>query len=232
MIGLDDLDRKILGLLGEEPAYPSEISRKLGALRTTVQYRLCRLHKSGLAFKVIRGRKSIWRAIYQKPHNKNRYRVYVGRDIVHAYKELFTLPRHTVIFAIQGSDAARGEFDSLPPLFIRDAHRILKRKGIIMKVASNEQSLGAFDALNDTMVRSHIGRTQGVKIFSGNIFLSAGEIMSTEKLLLLSNPKLGFVLVIKERGITAIVNDTLKTLFEFLDDYKTFDLNRYLNRLR
>ena len=65
-------------------------------------------------------------------------------------------------------------------------------------------------------------------MFSDDKFLALGEIMSTESFLLLSNPKSQFVLIIKDKGVTKIVNDTLKVLFELLDGVKAFDLNRYL----
>lgn len=228
MISIDALDNRILKLLGKEPVHPSEISRRLGVLRTTIHYRLNRLYHSGLAKKTTRGRKSIWQPIYKNTHNKNHYRVYRNRDIIQAYKQLLNLPRQTVILAVQGRDSAKGEFDNLPPLFIKEAHKILKRKGIIMKGISNEKSLELFNKLSEDMVKSHIGRAQGLKMFSDDRFLASGEVMSAEKFLLLSNPKSQFVLVVKDKGITKIINDTLKVLFELLDGEKTFDLNHYL----
>lgn len=228
MIGVDDLDNKILKLLGKEPLHPSEISRKLSVLRTTIHYRLDRLYHAGLAKKTTSGRKSIWRPVYKNTHNKNHYRVYRNKDIIQAYKQLLILPRQTMILAIQGSSAAKSEFDNLPPLFIKEAHKILKRKGIVMKGISNEISLGLFDKLSGDMIKSHIGRAQGLKMFSDDKFLAPGEVMSTENFLLLVNPKSQFALVIKDRGVTKVVNDTLKVLFELLDGDKTFDLNRYL----
>lgn len=228
MIGVDDLDNKILKLLGKEPLHPSEISRKLGVLRTTIHYRLDRLYHAGLAKKTTSGRRSIWRPVYKNTHNKNHYRVYRDKDIIQAYKQLLILPRQTMILAIQGSSAAKSEFDNLPPLFIKEAHKILKRKGIVMKGISNERSLGLFDKLSGDMIKSHIGRAQGLKMFSDDKFLAPGEVMSTENFLLLVNPKSQCALVIKDRGVTKVVNDTLKVLFELLDGDKTFDLNRYL----
>ena len=98
----------------------------------------------------------------------------------------------------------------------------------MMKGISNERILGSFDKLDKDMIKSHIGRAQGLKMFSDDKFLAPGEVMSTEKLLLLSNPKSRFALVIKDKGVTKTVNDILKALFELLGDNKTFDLNRYL----
>jgi len=232
MIGTDNLDAKLLRLLGEKPLHPSEISRKLGVVRTTIQYRLGRLSKASLARKTIRGRKSIWQPVYKNIYNKNRYRVFIGKDIIHAYKQLFKLPHQTVILAIQGSEAAKSSLDNLPALFIKEAHKIFKKREIIMKGISNEKTLGHFNKLDKDMINSHIGRPQGLKMFSDNKFLTSGEVMSTEKFLLLSNPQSRFVLVIKDWGLTKIVNDTLELLFELLDGKNTFDLNSYLKKTK
>ncbi len=228
MIGMDNLDNKILVLLGREAIYPSEISRKLGILRTTIQYRLSRLHRAGLVEKNIIGRKSLWRPVFRNTHNKNHYRIYKGGDIVQAYRQLLNLPSQSTILAVQGTGAAKSEFDNLPLLFIKEAHKILKRKGIIMKGISNEKSVKLFDNLNADIVRSHIGRPQGLKVFSDEKFTASGELMSTAEFLLLSNPKTKVALVIKDVGVTKIVNDAMKLLFELMEGSKNFDLNSYL----
>jgi DNA-binding transcriptional ArsR family regulator len=228
MIGIDSLDSKILKIIGTEPMYPSEISRRLGVLRTTIQYRLGRLSDSGLVKKNIEGRKSIWQPVYKNDHNKNHYRVYKDKEIVQAYNQLLNLPKQTTILSIQGSDAAKSEFDNLPTLFIKEAHRVFKRRGIVMKGISNKKALGHFDKLNKDMIKSHIGRSQGLKIFSNDSFIAPGEIMSTENFLLLANPRAKFALVIKDKGVTKIVNDTLRLVFDLLDGEKFFDLNGWL----
>ncbi len=228
MIGMDVTDTRIVRLLGDAPAHPSEISRRLGFSRTTVHYRLARLARAGLAKKTIIGRKSVWSTAYPSRHNKNHYRAYAGDDIVQAYVQLLTLPRGTVVLAVQGADAAKGEFAFLPKAFIRDAHAAFKRRGIAMRGVSNEKVLKIFDALDSDMIRSHIGRPQGLKIFSDGKFLASGEIMSTERMLLLVNPTSRLAVVIKDKGIAKIANDLLSALFELLDGDKSFDLNRYL----
>ena len=228
MLGMDTADAKILRLLGDAPVHPSEISRRLGLVRTTVQYRLARLARAGLAEKAIVGRKSVWRATYPNGHNKNHYRAYVGDEILQAYAQLLTLPRGTVVLSVQGEGAAKGEFASLPKAFIREAHAAFKRRGIVMLGVSNEKVLALFDTLDSDMIRSHIGRPQGLKIFSDGKFLASGEIMSTEHLLILANPTSRLAIVIKDKGIAKIVNDLLAAFFDLLDADKSFDLNRYL----
>jgi len=228
MIGLDKIDNAILKLLSEESLHSSEISRRIKVLRTTVQYRLNRLSGLGLVKKTIYGRKSIWKMIYKNKHNKNYYRIYKGNDIVQAYRQLLNLPQNTLILVVQGSEAAKSELDNLPLLFIKEAHSVFKKKKIIMRGISNKKSLELFDKLEKDMIESHIGRPQGLKIFSNDKFLTAGEIMSTEKLLLFANPKLQTAVIIKDREMTQVIHDILRLIFELLDNDKTFDLNNYL----
>ena len=228
MLALDNLDNKILGLIGKQGLHPSEISRKIGALRTTIQYRLKRFERSGFAVKRSEGRKTVWSAVFRREHNKSRFRVYKGKDIIHAYGQLLSLPVGTTILSVQGSQAARGEFISLPPLFIKEAHRVFKRKNIILKGMTNEKALSVFKGLDESLIQSHIGRTLGVRLFRDNHFLGTGEIMSTEKFLLLSNPIVGQAVVVKDGGIASVVYDVLDLVFEILDGRNTFDLNDYL----
>ncbi len=231
MIGLDDLDNKILKLLGKSPSYPSGISKNLGVLRTTIQYRLKRLQNAGLINKNLDGKKSMRSVIFKNERNKNNFKIYKGPQIIQAYEELLKLPRQTMILSIQGSDAAKNEFYSLPELFIKQAIKTFKNKKIAMKGISNERAIRLFDKLDKAMIESHIGRTQGLKMFSGDKFLAPGEIMSTDKLLLLSNPKSKYAIVIKDKGLTKIVNNTLEILFELLEGAKSFDLNDYLKNV-
>lgn len=46
--------------------------------------------------------------------------------------------------------------------------------------------------------------------------------------ILLSNPKNRKALIIKDKEITKLTNDTLTLMFEFMENYKTFDINNYL----
>lgn len=225
----DKLDDKILRLIGKKSSYTSEMAKNLRVGRTTLQYRLKKLERLGLAKNTNKGRKTIWLPIFKNTHNKSHFKIYKGVEIIHAYEQLLSVPKHTIIFGVQGSEAARTEFSILPGLFIKKAHKIFKRKKIILKGVSNKKALDYFSGLDDSMVKSHKGRTLGIKLFSGNSFLSSGEIMSTKKILLLSNPQSKQAVVIKDRGITIIVYDTLQLMFEMLDDEKTFDLNYYLD---
>ncbi|MBI1960955.1 MAG: AsnC family transcriptional regulator [Candidatus Liptonbacteria bacterium] len=228
MIGIDAVDQKIIRLLDKNPSYPSEISKKLGVVRTTVHYRLERLRRMKRVKHIDVGRKSIWSPVYGKEHNKAIYRVYKGEEITQAYAHMLNLPRKTVIYCVQGRDAAKGEFQNLPRFAIKGTHALLKRRGIIIKSVSHESVVDIFRQLDEAMIRSHIGRIMALKLFSGDVFLGSGELLSSKEFLVLSNPTARAAVVIKDKGIASIVNDTLKIFFDILDNTKNFDLNRYL----
>lgn len=228
MILLDELDNKILTLISKQKIHASEMARQLGVSRTTIQYRLKKIEELGLAQKRISGRKTLWSVVVRTEHNKSHFRIYRGADFVQSYKQLLSLPAQTTIFAIQGSSAAKGELNTLPVEFIKESHKIFKKKKIVLKGVTNEKTLHAFTSTDKSLIQSHVGRTLGIKLFHDSHFLGSGEILSTKKLLLLSNPVAKQAIVIKDKGITEIVYDTLDLIFEVFDGKNTFDLNSYL----
>jgi len=225
---MNKLDQKIISLLGKNPAHPSEIARNLVAPRTTIQYRLRKMERSGIVKNSKLGKKTIWELTFKNLHDKNHFRIYKGIESYQAYKQILDLPKNSIILVIQGSKAAEKEFSCLPEIFIKEVHRTLKKKTIILKGLSNKKSLDLFDAINGEIVDSHIGRPLGVKFLFGDIFCGSGEIMSTRKKLLLSNPEAKRTIVIKDRAIAKIIHETLQLLFEMMDGYKVFDLNQFL----
>jgi len=228
MLVLDTLDNKILTIISNHELHPSEMERKLGASRTTIQYRLKKIEELGLAKKRTAGKKTLWSAVVRSEHNKNHFRIYKGNDFLQAYKQLLSLPAQTTIISVQGSRAAKAEFSALPEQFIKESHRVFKRKGFVMKGIGNENSLRVFMGIEKSLLQSHVGRTVGIKLFRDTHFLGAGEIFSTKKLLLLSNPTAKQCVVIKDKGITEIVYDILDLMLDILDGRDTFDINHYL----
>ena len=228
MLLLDRLDQKIIHLVSRRELHPSEIGRRLGLPRTTIQYRLKKIAELGLARERVSGRKTLWSAIIPLVHNKSYFRSYTGREIVLAYRQLLALPAETTVLAVQGSRAAQDEFASLPTPFIKEAHRIFKRKRFVLKGLTNEEALRVFARLDKSLVQSHVGRTLGTKLFRDKHFLGSGEILSSRRLLLLSNPTSRKAIVIKEQAITEIIYDLLDLVFEILEGRNTFDLNDHL----
>lgn len=230
MVILDTIDKNILKLLQKEPLHPSEISRRLTILRTKIQYRLNRLSKYGYLKKEIQGKKSIWHLIYNHKHNKSFYTTYKDRDILEVYHQLLSLPVDSIVYSIQGFSAAQEELKYIPDSFIKQTHKIFKKKKIIMKGIINEKCLKHFDALHRDMIMSHINRPQGLKILRGDMFMGAGEIISTKKTLFFINPQTKHALMIKDPALVQIVYEMTKLLFELFDQSTLFDLNDYLRR--
>lgn len=224
-----DLDSKILNLLGKKPSYPSSIAKDLGFLRTSINYHLTNLEKNKLIKKEKIGRKTIYSIVYEKKGSKDLYKLYTGKDgLIQAYYQIFKLPKKSIILVIQGSESAKDELLNLPSNLIKESHKIVKKKNLIMKGISNKKILESLDSMKKDMMASHIGRTQSFRIVSDSKFLSSAEIFSTNKFILLSNPKNKKALIIKDKEIVKIINDTLSFIFEFMENYKTFDINNYL----
>jgi DNA-binding Lrp family transcriptional regulator len=231
MISTDAIDDKILRLLTHSPLHPSELARKSDLHRTTINYRLQRLEKRNLIKHTTQGRKTIYSLDFKKAEKQNARKYvqeYSGENIIKAYRELLTVPRNSIILSAQGSGAVAGELTRLPHGFINEAHRIFKRKKILLKGFSNKKSLAAFDHISKELIRSHIGRSLGIKILDKDIFTGNGEILAAKNLFVLANPGAKKAIVVKEKEIARTLYDLMSVLFEFLEKTPGFDLNTYL----
>ena len=204
MIILDKKDKQILSILKKGPYYPSLISKKTGIVRTTVNYRLCKLHTYKYVDRHTQGKKVIWQIVPGNIFGKEHFRLYKENEIVNGYNELLRLPKNTVILSIQGYNAARNELRHLPHYFIKEAHRVFKRKNIVIRGIVNKKSLECFKDLQGAMIQSHTGRGMGLTLLEGDILLGSGECMATNDMLLLANPEKRTVLIVKDRDITEI----------------------------
>lgn len=227
MLNLDACDKKILSQLKKEAGYPSILAKQIGISRTTLTYRLIRLRKLGVVNRSIVGRKSVYELNFSEPDSKQSIKIYSGKEILNAYWKLTRLPKESLILQVQGRDAAKSAFENLPDYFIKKIHLAFKRRKMILKCLSNQESLTNFDSISKSLVESHIGRTFGVKILS-NKFFADGEIISADKLLLLTNPGKSKAIIIKDKGISKIVHDLLKLAFELLDSDPAFNLGAFL----
>ena len=152
--------------------------------------------------------------------------------MVSAYNHFLNLPKETVILCVQGAGAAKGEFYGLPSPFIRIAHRVFKKKKIIIKGVINKKILEIFNILDKETIKSHIGRGIGIKIaIQDKLLLGPGEIMATPKFVLFGNPEAKRVIIIKDKSIAEIIYETLEIIFDALEEKGSFDLNQYLKEL-
>lgn len=227
---LDEIDNNILRVLDRTTVSASELARELGVGRTMLRYRLIKFEEAGMVKRRVSGRRTLWEREVPRSHNKNHFRVYRGVRFPEAYRGLFSLPKDSHIYCIQGSQAARGEFLSLPASFLKEGHRVFKRRRFVLKVISNEKVNQECADINRELLKSHIGRTLGAKLFSDDRFLGEAEILSASGFLLLSNPEAKEATVIKEKAVAQIVYETLDFVFELTDFQNSFDLNRYLKQ--
>ncbi len=231
MLVLDVMDTKILSLLRQRRMHSSEMSRELGMPRTSIGYRLKRLASFKRVESKISGRKNLWQLTRARVHSKELFKIFTGSDFYECYKLLTTLPKDSVIYAAQGSEAGKGELRNIPHYFIEDMHRTLKRRNIRMHAIANKKLLEAFAGLQETLHTSHIGRPQGVKLVD-RLFVSEGECFITKHFALFSNPTKKRAIIIKDSGVTVLLFDLMSLFFMLSDQIQTFDLNAYLSKMR
>lgn len=223
------LDDRILRLLGKESVHTSLIAEKLEVLRTTVGYRLQKLEAAGLVVKKVKGRKTVWSRVFPHEHNKSHFRIYEEDAFLEAYSQLFTLPQKSIIYSIQGYGGAKGEIEVLPPMFIKRAHEVFRKKSFVLKAVSNQRMIDIFQKdMQKKMAQSHEGRTLGVKLFPGRHFMSGGEIFCARNILMILHPKKRVAMVVKDQEIVALMNDILEVFFDILEQRSTFDLNAHI----
>jgi hypothetical protein len=157
--------------------------------------------------------------------------VFTGPQLVQAYKYLTEAPRQSVIYSIQGAEAIKNAFKILPEDLIKSAHRRYKRKNIILKGFTNKQSLSTMEGLDEEMVQSHIGRTVGLKLVEGDIFLGSCELLCIQSALLLINTAKKRAIVIKDKEVAYLLFEILSMLYNISDDIQVFSLNDYLKKL-
>jgi len=231
MIGTDTQDNRILSFLRKQPIHVSEMSRHLGIKRTSVTYRLQRLERLGLIKGSLLGNKRTYSLKFKKVGLKDYIQNYSGDAMADAYKNLLHLPKETIIFAIQGNHAAKWHLKHLPESLISEIHRVFKKKKIILRGISNTEVVNIFKKMSTSMIRSHKGRTLGIKLLE-NKFAGDGEMMVTKNFILLSNPRAKRVILIKDPAITEMVYEVLALLLESLGSIRIIDINAYLGRLK
>ncbi|MEK7136499.1 MAG: winged helix-turn-helix domain-containing protein [Patescibacteria group bacterium] len=230
MITFDILDRKIMSALHFTPLHSSALSRKIGESRTTIVYRLKRLSQHGYTKKTIVGRKSVWTIVERKLGSKSHIQIFKGTEMMTGYRQLFNLAPRTILLCAQGAGAVRGQFRNLPAPFIMNAHRVFKRKKITLKGLTNVTALKEFRHVGQTLLKSHLGRSLGVKIFNDHHLLQNSELMSAPDFLFIGNPVKKRVVILKDKDITGLIYEILSLLFELMEKGPNFDLNTYLKK--
>lgn len=227
MILLDTTDTRILSLIRKNETHASLIAKRLDTPRTSVAYRLRRLMNFGRIESRIDGRKVLWRLSKRREHNKELIREFSGTGYYECYKILFTLKKEESLYVLQGIEAGRAEFKTIPHYLIEDIHRHYKRKKIIMHSVINKKILSVFDEITEHMRTSHRGRVQNVRAVD-SLFTSCGECFVSKSFILIVNPQKKRGLLIKEGDIVSLISDFMKLFFTFSDQLENIDLNRQL----
>lgn len=230
MILLDTIDTRVLSYIRKEEAHTSLIADELCIPRTNVAYRLRRLEKFGRVESKTVGRKTIWRLAKKREHNKELIREFAGTEYYECYKILFTLKKEDSLYVLQGIEAGRAEFKTIPHYLIEDIHRHYKRKKIIMHSVINKEILSVFSEISEHLRASHTGRVQNVRAID-SLFTSCGECFVSKDFLLIVNPQKKRGLLIKEADIVSLINDFMKLFFTFSDQLESIDLNRHLTKV-
>ncbi len=224
MVIFDETDRQILACLGKAPAHCSSIARRLNLPRTTVAYRAERLAKLHRVEKKIIGRKTVWRLSTRRVHNKNILKEFEGVDFIECYKALFTVPKESIVYAVQGSQAGEAELKNVPHSFITEAHTYFTSRRIVMRGISNKKLFDTLSNLDEALLKSHRKRPQALKT-TNRLFTSGGELFATEHFILLVNPGAKRGVVIKDKDIVSLCFDTMSLLFSLSDKLETVNLD-------
>lgn len=229
MLILDDLDKKILAAISHKSAHTSLLSSILHEPRTSIAYRLNRLEQFNRIEKFTAGKKTMWRKPISRLHNKALFQIYKGDDFVECYKPIGTLKKESMIYAVQGKMAAKGELKNVPEDLMISLHALIKRRRITMKAVANEAILQEFSSLSKKLKKSHAGRSQGIKLID-NKFLSVGEIFVTYAYIAIVNPEKRVGVVIKDKEIVSLLHDFMVLFFSVSERLENFNLNAYIEK--
>lgn len=229
MLLLDTTDSKILAFLSKKTTHSSALSRALQIPRTTIAFRLTRLLKFKKVSKETIGRKTVWRIPQGRIHNKSLYKIFNEEDFLECYKIISTLPKESTIFVVQGKGAADVIFKRVPEGLIKEIHKTVKRKGIVMRAVANNEIIQAISKLDNNMKTSHIGRPQSIRLVD-KLFLSSGELFITRYYVAMVNPYNKRGIIVKDPAIVILLYDFAALFFSLSASIETFDLNRYLQK--
>jgi len=228
---LDQIDQKIIKALEKGGLHPSDISRAINLPRTTIAYRLARLEKQKVVRSRSVGRKMVWEINFRPQNDAVQFKIYSGEEFQNAYLECFNVPAKSVVLSIQSVSAGRSELKFIPRDLVFKVHNFFKKKNIVFKSISNQKMLAVFGEIDKNYVKSHIGRSGGIKLFKNNLFEDGAEIIVCETFAMISNPNIKTAVVIKDPGIIKTMREALTLLFDTLEQVKGFSLNEYLRKI-
>lgn len=208
----DTLDKRIRANLRQGEATASDLSRSLPYPRTTLTYRLARLHTLKLVDFRAMGRRKLWRLSARPQQKKDLIQIFSGRDFYECYKAFLHTPARTTVYAIQGGRSGKAILASTPSYFLREVHALFNRRKIVIRSVVHRDLIGAFAGMGERLLRSHQNRPQIHKIVDGPLLAGGGELLVSPHALLLTHAQKQRALLVKDKEIVRVCYDTLTLL--------------------
>lgn len=232
---LKSIDKQVLKTIATKQLTVSEIARKTGFGRTTLNYRLKLLLKEKLISRSkIVGRR-VFYSVNKKAVNEAResrlIEVFNGSNIVQAYKYFFEVPKNTFVYGVQGFDAIRKIIKTLPVDFLKNAHKKQKNRSVILKGFINKRALSILEDVSLEINQSHSGRTVGVKLVEGNVFMGPCEILCSQTTFLINDTAKKRALVLREKAITIFLYEIFSVFYDNSENVQVFKMNDYWDSL-
>ena len=229
---LDALDTKIYLQLQKGAQNIAALALAVGVGRTTVRYRLERLRKSERVRSTRRGRDTLWELSKIQYRDHRLVRVYRRGDIVHVLDRIVSLPKHTIIFAVQGLDAAGKELEWIPLPVLKKYHQGLRRKQIKILGCLPQQAFETLLSSSTDILLSHLGRSGGSHaIISPQYFQGSCSIIVSSEFIVLLNAGRQRALLISDRQLAQIMYESYMMFFNIIserDNPKSVDVNKLI----
>lgn len=228
------VDKKIIQALGASRLNANSLSMRTGVGKTTIQYRLSKMLEFGLIHRFFVSDRKILYGVNKKAVNEARssniIEVFSGVHAIQAYRDFLEAPRQSTIYSIQGTEAIERLVKSLPHGFVEGAHSRQRRKNILLKGFVNENIKSFIKSWPAEMVKSHVGRTVGLKMVDGKILSGPCEILCTDSVIMLHNTEKNRVVVIKDKEISRFIYEIIGFLYDNLR-IPVFPLNEFLKKV-
>lgn len=229
------IDKKIVKALGASRLNAYSLSQKIGLGKTTVQYRLNKMAKFGLIERFVISDRKITYGTTKKAtneiHDSRLVEVFTGANVTKAYESFIESRRQSSIYSVQGTSAIQLLLKDLPNKFVKEAHARYKHKSILIKGFINENAKAIIQNMRSDIVKSHTGRTVGLKLLNGNILRGDDEILCSKSAVMFHNARKRRAIVIKDRGISEFIYEILDFSY---NEYNVpiFPLNDFLAKLK
>lgn len=228
------LDKKIIKALGASRLDAYSLSVKIGLGKTTTQYRLNKMVKLGLIERFfISDRKILYgttKKAANEVHDSRLIEVFTGLNVTRAYESFIESRRKSSIYSVQGTGAIRLLLAGLPTKFIKEAHMRHKHKSVLIKGFVNENAKSVIQTMRPDLIKSHTGRTVGLKLVSGNVLRGDGEILCSKSAVMFHNTRKRRAIVIKDQEISEFIYEILDFSYNE-SSMPTFPLNDFLSKI-